>query len=35
MTLIGALLAILLTADAATDRCFAIIVLAEILWVRQ
>ena len=32
---VGALLAILLTTDAATDRCFAIIVLAEILWVRQ
>ena len=35
INVVGALLAILLTADAATDRCFAVIVLAEILWVRQ
>ena len=32
INVVGALLAILLTADAATDRCFAVIVLAEILW---
>ena len=35
VNVVGALLAILLATDAATDRCFAIIVLTEILWVRQ
>ena len=32
---VGLLLAVLQTTDAATDRCLSIVVLAEILWVRQ
>ena len=35
ISVIGALLAIFLATDAATDSCFAVLVLAEILWVRQ